>query len=80
MTTLEWKRATRDETSLCHRRTWHSRCGGYRVEEHRPKLTTIFCTTYYAIAGLKILGRHRVRSAAEKDCERHAKSQQMECA
>ena len=81
---MKFKRPKRSRTIAAERRTWESRCKGYRViESHIPYAFGLYrgaqhlgySDLYYAmlstIDGWSIISRHRRRNAAERACERH---------
>lgn len=73
---LSWMRAKRDETECARRRTWESRCRVYTVIESVGKFSGMG-TTYYALSGDEIIGRHRKRVPAERTCESHMANQPL---
>lgn len=70
---IDWKRARRDETDLAHRRTWESRDKQYRVIESVGKFTEMG-THWYGILMVPhqhILYVGRSERQAYMACERH---------
>lgn len=83
---IDWnKRARRENTQLADRRTWRSRCGHYKVEEHTIRFGNktdkrgnfLGYPTYYLAMRLvdpehetwDIITRHHRRSSAVAQCE-----------
>ena len=65
---LRWPaRPKRDDTLVARRRVWTTRCKRYRV---------VHSHIVYGEGSIPdcwdMLGRHRTKNAAMKDCERHA--------
>lgn len=77
---LVWSRPVRDVTSLFRRRTWRSRCGRYKLEEHVPLLASDRLVRWYVLRfepcplnNWWIVSKHRRRSAAFAAAERDAR-------
>lgn len=83
---LEWnKRAKRNDTMMAERRTWNTKCGHYKVEEHNIRYGRTEdrhgnyngYPVYYIAMRLvdpergiwTIISDHRNRNAAVKQCE-----------
>lgn len=84
---LQWKRAKLDTLPTCSRRTWESKCGQFKVEEHTRRLggapdvfysmcwlPANWLTTggYWAI----IASNHRTVGGAQRACEAIARGRE----
>lgn len=73
---VEYKRGKKDRTWISTRVTWESKCGRYRVAEHRSTLGGSVRITYYALVDgqmLEHMRTYRTRKAAEKAIEKYDK-------
>jgi hypothetical protein len=73
---LNWKkRTTRHETLVSRVRVWETKCGRFRVDFCRGKLSGM-TDTYYALRvtekGTRIISKHRTLSGAQRACQKYA--------
>lgn len=75
---IEWKKkAKKQNLETADRRVWESRCGEYKIEEH--KSTVGLPTRYLALAkqewGWAIISYHRKRATATQALDKYVKKE-----